>query len=146
MFAMRIRTMMRRKITTMMTTKKRGGAKAEEAEEEIAETSEIVKTCVLALLTCRSAFTSLDVHLRSHLCVYLCYVPGSTVYTRRARNISRVPIELPPLVPFDPALLKDLLTTNRHAVWTGNAFSLLCLPCFSLSPSVFLFLIFPLHS
>lgn len=68
------------------------------------------------------------------------------VYTRRARNISRVPIELPPLVPFDPALLEDLLTTNRHAVWTGNAFSLLCLPCFSLSPSVFLFLIFPLHS
>lgn len=89
MFAMRIRTMMRRKITTMMTTKKRGGAKAEEAEEEIAETSEIVKTCVLALLTCRSAFTSLDVHLRSHLCVYLCYVPGST-YIRAEHVTYRV--------------------------------------------------------
>lgn len=67
------------------------------------------------------------------------------IYTRRARNISRVPIELPPLVPFDPALLEDLLTTNRHAVWK----------CFqpTLSPPVslflsqpFLFLIFPLHS
>lgn len=92
---------------------------AEEGEAETAKTSEIVKTRMFALLTCRSAlapvrhaFTILFMRLlmyttrteRMYICIRILYVSS-------ACNISRVPIRsATPRSVFTPLLLEGLLT------------------------------------
>lgn len=81
------------------------------------------------------ALMLLDMHLRSYLCAYLCTSQPARIYVRtcRARNISRVLIEVLPHVPFTPLLLEGLLT-QQIDLPSGNGLSL----CFlSLSFSLF---------
>lgn len=130
---MSTRTTMR---TRMTTDKQRRNKK----KEKVAETSEIIKMCVFALLTCRSALTPLDVHLRSYLCAYLCYVPaGTSVHAERViYRVSQSKCH-PSRVLSDPALLEDPLTTNRPAAWKWSQPATRPLFLFPfLSPSHFL--------